>query len=47
MSRKSSKGSRKPAWISKEILTELIQKKEAYKWWKWGQVTQEEYRVAV
>jgi len=33
--------------VSKELPTELRHKKEAYKEWKQGQVTQEKYRVAV
>ena len=45
-SRKSSKGDRRPAWISKELLTELRHKKEAYKRWTKRQMTQK-YRVAV
>lgn len=31
--------------MSKEVLTELRHKKEVYKRWKQGQVTQEEYIV--
>lgn len=33
--------------MSKETLTELKEKKEMYKRWKWGQVTQEEHGVAI
>uniref|UniRef100_A0A8B9PGQ4 Reverse transcriptase domain-containing protein n=1 Tax=Apteryx owenii TaxID=8824 RepID=A0A8B9PGQ4_APTOW len=47
MSRKSSKGGRRPAWMSKELLAKLNQKKEVYRKWKGGQATWEEYRNAV
>lgn len=33
--------------MSKELLTELKHKKEVYKKWKQGQMTQEEHRVAL
>lgn len=33
--------------MSKEVLTELRHKKEVYKRWKQGQVTQDEYRAPV
>lgn len=41
------KGGRKTAWVNKELLTKLKHKEEAYKRWKQGQVTQEEYRDIV
>lgn len=46
-SRKSSKSTRRPAWLSRELLTELSIKKEVYKRWKQGQMTQEEFRNSV
>jgi len=33
--------------MSKEVLTELRHRKEVYKTWKQGQVTQQEYRAPV
>lgn len=42
--RKSSKSGRRPAQISKELLTKFRHQKEAHKRWKKVQVAQEEYR---
>jgi len=47
MSKKSSKGSRTSAWMSKEILVELRQNRKVYGMWKEGQATWEEYRNVV
>ncbi|CAM4668918.1 unnamed protein product [Lepidochelys kempii] len=44
MCRKNSKYGRRPAWLSSEILADLKHKKEAYKKWKTGQMTREEYK---
>ncbi|CAM4712535.1 unnamed protein product [Lepidochelys kempii] len=44
MCRKNSKYGRRPAWLNSEILADLKQKKEAYKKWKIGQMTREEYK---
>ncbi|PKU45794.1 hypothetical protein llap_3880 [Limosa lapponica baueri] len=44
---KSGKSSRKPAWMNKELLDNLKQKKEAYRRWKQGQVAWKEYREIV
>ncbi|CAM4707287.1 unnamed protein product, partial [Lepidochelys olivacea] len=44
MSRKNSKYGRRPAWLNSEILADLEHKKEAYKKWKIGQMTREEYK---
>jgi len=38
-SRKSSRGGKRSAWRSKELLIELIYKKEVYKRWNEGQMT--------
>ena len=38
---------RKPAWLSKDLLGTLRVKKGAYKLWKQGRVTWEEYSDAV
>ncbi|GAB0207763.1 hypothetical protein GRJ2_003242000 [Grus japonensis] len=46
-SRKSSKGGRRPAWMSKELLEKLKGKKEVYRMWKKGLATWEEYRDVV
>ncbi|GAB0209397.1 mitochondrial enolase superfamily member 1 [Grus japonensis] len=46
-SKKSSKGSRRPAWMSKELLEKLKGKKEVYRMWKKGLATWEEYRNVV
>ncbi|NWT63551.1 RTJK polymerase, partial [Erythrocercus mccallii] len=45
--RKSSKRVRRPAWLSRELLLKLKQKREIYKTWKEGQATWEEYREVV
>ncbi|XP_068809548.1 uncharacterized protein [Struthio camelus] len=45
--KKSSKAGRRPAWMSKELLAKLQQKKEVYRMWKRGQATWEEYRDVV
>jgi len=44
---KSSKVGRRPAWMSKELLVELRQKRKVYRMRKDGQATWEEYRNAV
>nr|XP_048691935.1 uncharacterized protein LOC125630279 [Caretta caretta] len=44
MCRKNSKYGRRPAWLNSEILADLKHKKEAYKKWKTGQMTKEEYK---
>ncbi|CAM4612895.1 unnamed protein product [Lepidochelys olivacea] len=44
MSRKNSKYGRRPAWLHGEILADLKHKKEAYKKWKVGHMTREEYK---
>ncbi|GAB0187581.1 hypothetical protein GRJ2_001223400 [Grus japonensis] len=36
--RKSSKNTRRPAWMNKDLLGKVKQKKEAYRRWKQGQV---------
>ncbi|CAM4559525.1 unnamed protein product [Lepidochelys olivacea] len=43
MCRKNSKYGRRPAWLNNEILADLKHKKEAYKKWKIGQMTRDEY----
>ncbi|KFV13664.1 hypothetical protein N340_14065, partial [Tauraco erythrolophus] len=45
--RKSGRNARRPAWMNKEILEQLRHKKKAYRGWKQGQVTWEEYRAIV
>jgi len=45
--RKSGKNARRPAWMNKELLAKLKQKKEACRGWKQGQVAWEEYREIV
>ncbi|GAB0179591.1 hypothetical protein GRJ2_000424400 [Grus japonensis] len=45
--RKSSKKTKRPAWMNKELLGKVKQKKEAYRGWKQGQVTWEEHRETV
>ncbi|GAB0203811.1 hypothetical protein GRJ2_002846700 [Grus japonensis] len=45
--RKSSKNTRRPPWMNKELLGKVKQKKEAYRGWKQGQVAWEEYRETV
>ncbi|KGL89856.1 hypothetical protein N301_01578, partial [Charadrius vociferus] len=47
MKRKSGKTARRPAWMNKELLDKLKQKKEAYREWKEGQEAWEEYREIV
>ncbi|GAB0203984.1 mitochondrial enolase superfamily member 1 [Grus japonensis] len=45
--RKSSKNTKRPAWMNKELLGKGKHKKEAYRGWKQGQVAWEEYRETV
>ncbi|GAB0183916.1 mitochondrial enolase superfamily member 1 [Grus japonensis] len=45
--RKSSKNTKRPPWMNKELLGKVKQKKEAYRGWKQGQVPWEEYRETV
>ena len=45
--KKSGRGGRKPAWLGNNLLGMLRAKKGAYKLWKQGRVTWEEYRDAV
>ncbi|GAB0208014.1 hypothetical protein GRJ2_003267100 [Grus japonensis] len=45
--KKSSKSTKRPPWMNKELLGKVKQKKEAYKGWKQGQVAWEEYREIV
>ncbi|GAB0205919.1 hypothetical protein GRJ2_003057500 [Grus japonensis] len=45
--RKSGKNAQRPAWMNKELLGKVKQKKEAYRGWKQGQVAWEEYRETV
>jgi len=47
MNKKSSKGGRRPAWISKELLAKLKWKRKVWGMWKEGQATWEEYRSVV
>ncbi|KAG6931740.1 hypothetical protein G0U57_001044 [Chelydra serpentina] len=47
MCRKKSKYGRRPAWLNSEILARLKHKKAAYKKWKIGQMTREEYKNIV
>ncbi|CAM5158164.1 unnamed protein product [Eretmochelys imbricata] len=44
MCRKNSKYGRRPAWLNSEILAALKYKKEAYKKWKIGQMTRDDYK---
>ncbi|CAM4699944.1 unnamed protein product, partial [Caretta caretta] len=44
MCRKNSKYGRRLAWLHSEILADLKHKKEAYKKWKIGQMTRDEYK---
>ena len=44
---KSSKRGRRPAWLSRDLLLELRQKRKVYGHWKQGQVPWEDYRDAV
>ncbi|GAB0176460.1 mitochondrial enolase superfamily member 1 [Grus japonensis] len=41
------KNSKKPAWLNKEVQDKLKHRKEAYRGWKQGQVSWEEYREIV
>ncbi|KFV00270.1 hypothetical protein N340_10900, partial [Tauraco erythrolophus] len=45
--RKSGRNTRRPAWMNKKLLDQLGHKNKAYKRWKQGQVTWEEYRAIV
>ncbi|GAB0185492.1 hypothetical protein GRJ2_001014500 [Grus japonensis] len=45
--RKSSKNTKRPPWMNKELLGKVKQKKVAYRGWKQGQVAWEEYRETV
>ncbi|PKU43539.1 glycerol kinase [Limosa lapponica baueri] len=45
--KKSGKGSRRPAWLSRELLKKLKWKKEVYTEWKKGLTTWEEYTNAI
>ncbi|GAB0206541.1 mitochondrial enolase superfamily member 1 [Grus japonensis] len=45
--RKSSKTTKRPPWMNKELLGKAKRKKEAYGGWKQGQVAWEEYRETV
>ncbi|GAB0207656.1 mitochondrial enolase superfamily member 1 [Grus japonensis] len=45
--RKSSKNTKRPPWMNKELLGKVKQKKEGYRGWKQGQVAWEEYRETV
>ncbi|GAB0210021.1 mitochondrial enolase superfamily member 1 [Grus japonensis] len=45
--RKSSKTTKRPPWMNKEVLGKVKQKKEGYRGWKQGQVAWEEYRETV
>ncbi|GAB0205472.1 mitochondrial enolase superfamily member 1 [Grus japonensis] len=45
--RKSSKSTKRPPWMNKELLGKVKQKKEAFRGWKQGQVAWEEYRETV
>jgi len=47
LSKKSNTGSRRPTWMSKELLVELIWKRKVYGMWKEGQATWDEYRNVV
>jgi len=45
--KKWSKGGRRPAWLNKELLAEIRQKRKVHGMWKEGQATWEEYRNVV
>ncbi|KFR10440.1 hypothetical protein N306_01960, partial [Opisthocomus hoazin] len=45
--KKFSKGGRRPAWLNKELLAEIRQKRKVHGMWKEGQATWEEYRNVV
>jgi len=47
LSKKSSKGGRRPAWISKELLAELRRKRKVHRMCKEDQAAWEEYRNVV
>jgi len=47
MRKKSSKGGRRTAWMSREVLDELRWKRKVYGMWKEGQATWEEHRNVV
>ena len=47
LNKKVGRRDRKPAWLGKDLLGTLRAKKGAYKLWKQGRVTWEEYRDAV
>ncbi|KFQ86553.1 hypothetical protein N337_12956, partial [Phoenicopterus ruber ruber] len=44
--KKTSKGGKRPAWLSRDLLVKLKGKKEMHKQWKQGRVSWEEYRDA-
>ncbi|CAM5082368.1 unnamed protein product [Natator depressus] len=44
MCRKNSKYGRRPAWLNSEIFADLKYKKEAYRKWKIGQMTRDDYK---
>ncbi|GAB0205636.1 hypothetical protein GRJ2_003029200 [Grus japonensis] len=44
---KSSKTTKRPLWMNKELLGKVKQEKEAYRGWKQGQVAWEDYRETV
>ncbi|PKU32184.1 glycerol kinase [Limosa lapponica baueri] len=46
-SKKTGKGSRRPVWLSRELLKKLKWKKEVYSAWKKGLTTWEDYKNAV
>ncbi|KFU86754.1 hypothetical protein M959_06752, partial [Chaetura pelagica] len=45
--RKSSRNSRRSAWMNKQLLEKLRLKNEAHRGWKLGQVSREDYREVV
>ena len=47
MRKKSSKGARRSAWISKELLEKLKWKREVHSMWRKGLATWEEHRNVV
>lgn len=44
---KSTKGSKRPAWMNKELLSLLKHKQKIHRRWKNGQATQNEYSEVV
>ncbi|PKU40746.1 rna-directed dna polymerase from mobile element jockey-like [Limosa lapponica baueri] len=46
-SKKTGRGSRRPAWLSRELLKKLKWKKEVYSEWKKGQTAWEDYKNAI